>query len=107
MKIEKGNQLFVKVGGGFIPVKEFVEKYTQQEVEKIDRRDVKERIGAKLKMVSDRSRKSLNSRHSYDSRSAHSGSQSRSKRNLSKGMPALNPDKEGAQTARTINSGRI
>lgn len=28
VKIEKGNQIYVKVGGGFMSVKEFIEKFT-------------------------------------------------------------------------------
>ena len=40
IKIEKGDQVFVRVGGGYIPAKEFIEKYTQAEVDRIDRRDV-------------------------------------------------------------------
>ena len=35
IKIEKGNQMFVKVGGGFMPIKEFIKKFTPQEAEKI------------------------------------------------------------------------
>lgn len=50
VKIEKGNQIFVKVGGGFMHVNEFIEQFTPSEVEKIERKDVKERIRAKLSL---------------------------------------------------------
>lgn len=35
----KGSQVHVRVGGGYLPVKEFLEQYTQNEVEKIKRKD--------------------------------------------------------------------
>lgn len=37
LKIEKGNRVLVKVGGGYLTVKEFIDKYTAQEVEKVRR----------------------------------------------------------------------
>lgn len=40
VKIEKGNQIQVRVGGGFMHIDDFIELYTPQEVEKIERRDV-------------------------------------------------------------------
>ena len=40
IKIEKGNQLLVRVGGGFMHIDEFVQQYTQTEADKIERRDV-------------------------------------------------------------------
>ena len=48
VKVEKGNQVYVKVGGGFMSVKEFVEKYTPLEVDKIKRNSVVHRINDKL-----------------------------------------------------------
>ena len=38
IKIEKGNQIKVRVGGGFMHIEDFIESYTQTEVEKIERR---------------------------------------------------------------------
>lgn len=44
IKIEKGNQLLVRVGGGFIAIDDFVKQFTASEVEKIERRDVVNRF---------------------------------------------------------------
>ena len=38
--MEKGNSVLVRVGGGYMHIKEFIEKYTQEQVEKIERKDV-------------------------------------------------------------------
>ena len=35
IKVEKGNQPLVRVGGGYMHVKQFVDEFTQQEVERI------------------------------------------------------------------------
>ena len=40
IKVEKGNQVFVRVGGGFMHVDEFINEFTQQELEKVMRKDV-------------------------------------------------------------------
>lgn len=40
MKIEQGNQILVRVGGGYMFIKEFIEQYTPGEIEKINRKDV-------------------------------------------------------------------
>ena len=40
IKIEKGNNILVRVGGGFMHIEEFIDKYTAQEVEKCERKDV-------------------------------------------------------------------
>ena len=40
IKIEKGNQLLVRVGGGFVAIDEFISQFTQSEIEKVERRDV-------------------------------------------------------------------
>ena len=37
---EKGNQICVRVGGGFMHIDEFIEQYTPLEVEKIERKNV-------------------------------------------------------------------
>lgn len=37
MKLGKNEQLGVQVGGGFVTISDFIEKYTQKEVEKIRR----------------------------------------------------------------------
>lgn len=38
IKIVKGNQLFVRVGGGYVPVKNFIEEFTEPESAKSQRR---------------------------------------------------------------------
>lgn len=40
MKIEKGNNLFVRIGGGFMHIDNFIQTYTSGEVDKIDFKDV-------------------------------------------------------------------
>ena len=35
VKIEKGDQILVRVGGGYMHIDEFITQYTQTEVEKI------------------------------------------------------------------------
>jgi len=35
IKIEKGQNLLVRVGGGFMHIEDFIEQYTQEEVSKI------------------------------------------------------------------------
>ena len=37
IKIEKGDNILVRVGGGYMHIKEFMEKYTLSEVDKIER----------------------------------------------------------------------
>jgi len=48
IKIEKGNQLLVRVGGGFISIEEFVKQFTENELEKVERNDVISRFHKKL-----------------------------------------------------------
>ena len=38
-RVQKGDQILVRVGGGFMHIEEFINQYTQQEVEKIERKD--------------------------------------------------------------------
>ena len=40
IKLEKNDQLLVRTGGGYMPIQEFVQQFTQSEVEKIERKDV-------------------------------------------------------------------
>ena len=44
LKVEKGGQILVRVGGGYMGIDEFIETYTPTEVDKIQRRDVVERF---------------------------------------------------------------
>lgn len=44
VKIEKGNTIKVRVGGGYMHIDDFIEAYTPLEVEKIERRDVVSRF---------------------------------------------------------------
>ena len=48
IRIGKGDQVMVRVGGGYMKIDDFIEQYTMSEVEKIDRRDVAVRISNKL-----------------------------------------------------------
>ena len=49
IKIERGNQVMVRVGGGYIAIDEFIQQYTEQEVEKISRKNPLERFENKIK----------------------------------------------------------
>jgi len=40
LKVEKGNKILVRVGGGFMGIEEFIHQYTNEESDKITRRDV-------------------------------------------------------------------
>ena len=44
VKVEKGNKILVRVGGGFMGIEEFIQQYTHEESEKIVRRDVLNRF---------------------------------------------------------------
>ena len=48
IKCEKGNQILVRVGGGFMHIQEFLDQYTPIELEKIDRNDVFGRFQNKM-----------------------------------------------------------
>lgn len=48
IKCEKGNQLFVRVGGGYMHIEEFVKTFTEIELEKVERRDALHRFREKL-----------------------------------------------------------
>lgn len=37
IKVEKGNQIFVRVGGGYMHVQEFIREFAQIEKDKIER----------------------------------------------------------------------
>jgi hypothetical protein len=40
IKVEKGDKILVRVGGGFMNINEFINQYTLEEAEKITRKDV-------------------------------------------------------------------
>ena len=40
MKIEKGDKILVRVGGGFMGIDEFIQQYTPEETDKITRKNV-------------------------------------------------------------------
>lgn len=44
VKVEKGGHVLVKVGGGFISAKEFLDQFSNIEFEKIQRNDPTDRI---------------------------------------------------------------
>lgn len=48
IKIEKGNQILVRVGGGYMHIDEFLQQYTQSEVERVQRSDVLKKFQNKL-----------------------------------------------------------
>jgi hypothetical protein len=40
IKVEKGEKILCRVGGGFMAIQDFIDKYSQEETEKITRKDV-------------------------------------------------------------------
>ena len=50
VKVEKGDKIFVRVGGGFMSIEEFIYQYTPEETEKIMRRDVTSRFSNKIQV---------------------------------------------------------
>ena len=40
IKIEKGEKILIRVGGGYLSIEEFIKTYTQEEVEKVSRKNV-------------------------------------------------------------------
>ena len=40
IKIEKGEKILVRVGGGYLGIEEFIKTYTHEEVEKVTRKNV-------------------------------------------------------------------
>lgn len=48
VKIDKQNQVLVRVGGGYMPVQDFLEQYTSSEVEKLRRKNAVDRFHNKI-----------------------------------------------------------
>lgn len=44
VKLEKGGQVLIRVGGGYVTIAEFIETYTPLEINKIDRQDDSKRL---------------------------------------------------------------
>lgn len=50
IKIEKGNKVVVRVGGGFMEIKDFIKQFTDSEIQKIvKKRDILQKFQTKLK----------------------------------------------------------
>ena len=50
IKIEKGNCILVRVGGGYMNIEDFIWQYTPEETEKIARKDVRSKFSSKLSL---------------------------------------------------------
>ncbi len=48
IKIEKGDKILVRVGGGYMHIDDFIEQYTKEEVDKIQRHDVTQKFMNKM-----------------------------------------------------------
>jgi hypothetical protein len=48
VKVENGNQVHVRIGGGFLSVEKFIEIYTRPQVKMIQRNDVIKKFHNKL-----------------------------------------------------------
>lgn len=52
IKVEKGGQVFVRVGGGFMHVRDFIEEFTPHELEKLQRSDAVTRFRTQMRLQS-------------------------------------------------------
>lgn len=50
IKVEKGNSILVRVGGGFLQIEEFLAKYTGAEIEKVKGNDVLQKFWKKIQV---------------------------------------------------------
>ena len=50
IKIEKGDSVFVRVGGGFMHIDEFIDQFTPLELDKIERKDVSHKFNQKTQL---------------------------------------------------------
>lgn len=48
VKVEKGGSVFIRIGGGFMAIDDFIYQFTQSEVEKIERKDVSHKFKSKI-----------------------------------------------------------
>ena len=48
MKVERGEEILVRVGGGFMSIQDFLDQYTDPEAEKIKYKDVIEKFRQKM-----------------------------------------------------------
>ena len=48
IKIEKGDRILVRVGGGYMGIDEFIQQYTPEETEKISRKNVSQKFLNKM-----------------------------------------------------------
>lgn len=48
IKVERGDQVQIRVGGGFMPIGDFLDTYTQQELETIRKKNPLTRFHSKL-----------------------------------------------------------
>lgn len=64
VKIEKGNQVLVRVGGGYMHIEDFIQQYTPEETEKRGRKDASVRFRRKLSVQRISRRQSVTARES-------------------------------------------
>ena len=50
VKVEKGDKIFVRVGGGFMYIEDFIRTYTTEETDKIQRKDAFAKFRNKLQI---------------------------------------------------------
>lgn len=50
VKVEKGDKLLVRVGGGFMQIDDFVQQYRNEETEKINRKNVISKFNNKIQV---------------------------------------------------------
>ena len=61
IKVEKGNKILVKVGGGFVNIEEFIKKFTQEQLDRLERSNVVEKFHNKTSIQTIALKQSINS----------------------------------------------
>ena len=69
IKIERGHQIMVRVGGGYIAIDDFIQQYTQLEADKIERSNVMDRFTSKMALQKIAVKKSQGARETSPIRS--------------------------------------
>ena len=69
VKVEKGDRVFVRVGGGFMYIEDFIATYSQEETDKIQRKDAFTKFRNKLSVQTIAANVSSNARETSPVRS--------------------------------------
>lgn len=111
VRVEKGGQVLIRVGGGFMTAAEFIETYTPAEVNKIQRQDASKRFAQKIRtqrLSRDLSQSSLEKTPIEFSQVPASMYQSRDGNKVSrfKTLPSFSPTKQHLRTRSRVKTNR-